>query len=256
MQLRKFRILDRSPQVGLRVNHSGQKGRKNEKPTRVCFAIRGRKPPLADTKGPEPKMLNSLAGIRRMRTVVLTVAAALALLTSAPWTAAPAHATTHIPGRAASVGCYGRGCLELDPVQMGCNADAKTLAAGGYISTSQNNKIIHIELRYSRACNAMWARIFPAPANWTFYVQNWNQANNGGYNPEISWWTTTYVSDTVYGNMIDGSQYARACFTNGICTLFGGVPLLALQVVRPGAVTAGRAPRAAQSRGQAAVRSA
>jgi hypothetical protein len=171
-------------------------------------------------------MLNSLAGIRRMRTVVLTAAAALALLTSAPWTAVPANATTHIPGRAASVGCNGRGCLNLDPIQMGCNADAKTVGTNGrYLSISQN-KTLTIELRHSHACNAFWAKITPAPANWTFYVENWNYKNRGGYNPEFSKWITPYASSFAYGNMIDGSQYAEACFTNQICTSLWGDPIL------------------------------
>src|SRR5450755_1665756 len=169
------------------------------------FAISRRKPPLTDTKGPEQNMLKSLAGIRRMRTVVLTVAAALALSTSALWTAAPASATTHIPSRAASVGCHGPGCSGWDPVQMGCSADAYTVGPPAkYFSTSQNEWIT-IYLRYSPACNANWAKIAPAPAQWTFYVANYNYVYSGG-NPEISSWTTPYASSSAYGNMIDGSQ--------------------------------------------------
>jgi hypothetical protein len=51
----------------------------------------------------------------------------------------------------AKAGCYGAGCRGKGPMQMGCNKDAVTLA-----SASDYN--FRVELRYSRKCNARWAR--------------------------------------------------------------------------------------------------
>ena len=51
----------------------------------------------------------------------------------------------------AKAGCYGAGCRGRDPQAMGCSRDAVTLA-------SKYRFGFQVELRYSRACNAKWAR--------------------------------------------------------------------------------------------------
>jgi hypothetical protein len=51
----------------------------------------------------------------------------------------------------AKAGCYGANCRGRDPQAMGCSHDAVTLA-------SRHRLGFQVELRYSRACNAKWAR--------------------------------------------------------------------------------------------------
>lgn len=51
-----------------------------------------------------------------------------------------------------AVGCYGAGCRGKDPQAMGCNADAVTLASASAPGQYR------VDLRYSRRCNARWAR--------------------------------------------------------------------------------------------------
>jgi hypothetical protein len=51
----------------------------------------------------------------------------------------------------AKVGCYGAGCRGRDPMHMGCYKDARTLATAA-------NGHVYVELRYSKRCNARWAR--------------------------------------------------------------------------------------------------
>ena len=53
--------------------------------------------------------------------------------------------------KVAKPGCYGSGCNGKDPQTMGCAADARTLA-------SRSAYGIRVELRYSKRCNARWAR--------------------------------------------------------------------------------------------------
>lgn len=51
----------------------------------------------------------------------------------------------------AKAGCYGASCRGRDPQAMGCARDAVTLA-------SRMRFGFQVELRYSHACNAKWAR--------------------------------------------------------------------------------------------------
>ncbi|MEV0389386.1 DUF2690 domain-containing protein [Nonomuraea sp. NPDC050643] len=61
--------------------------------------------------------------------------------------------------------CSGRRCDGLDPIVQGCNSDARTTFR---LSTRRG----HLERRYSRLCNASWARITnTTPGTW-FYVQS------------------------------------------------------------------------------------
>jgi hypothetical protein len=134
-----------------------------------------------------------------MRKVMLALVAVLAL-------AVPALAATTAGAAQASarVGCFGNGCNGLDPNVEGCGADAITV---DHASTGG----VTIELRWSAACGANWARISPAPQGWQFRVQN-NQGHS---------WTETvgYNNPSWYGNMVNGSGVLdQACFLNGVCT--------------------------------------
>jgi hypothetical protein len=86
------------------------------------------------------KMKNTIlkSKIRRMTLIGAVVAATFFS------TAFTAEAKT-------KVGCYGAGCNGKGPVAMGCERDARTLAKAW-------NDGVLVELRYSKACNARWAR--------------------------------------------------------------------------------------------------
>ena len=65
----------------------------------------------------------------------------------------PRAATDEAP--LAGVGCTSHGCTGKDPQEMGCAADAKTLAH--FVDDPQG--WVYIELRHSSRCNAAWTRI-------------------------------------------------------------------------------------------------
>ncbi|MFF1903618.1 DUF2690 domain-containing protein [Kitasatospora sp. NPDC058218] len=105
--------------------------------------------------------------------------------------------TTHV-----TAGCYGSSCWQSDPIEMGCSTDAYTVES---VDTVYGT----IELRYSPACAANWARVSGASDERRFWVQN----SNG----QIAYWMT--IGSTGYGNMVDGRSQARACFSDGTtCT--------------------------------------
>ncbi|MFF2194065.1 DUF2690 domain-containing protein [Streptomyces sp. NPDC058157] len=92
----------------------------------------------------------------------------------------------------AMAGCYGNSCWGKDPIEMGCNADAYTVE-------SKSTTSGRIELRYSAACAANWARLVNG-AGHQFIVQAPN-----GY---ASWVATSSNSWT---DMVDGTVENRAC---------------------------------------------
>ena len=81
-----------------------------------------------------------------------------------------AMAATYLPAQAstqARVGCVGAGCRGKNPAAMGCDRDARTLA----VTRDANFKV---ELRYSKQCNARWARtsfLHPFDINIGIYAQ-------------------------------------------------------------------------------------
>lgn len=109
---------------------------------------------------------------------------------------------------ALAVGCHGASCNGKSPVVMGCAADAVTVtsvvdqdnAAGGTFGRQV------VQLRYSRRCNAAWARVIAA-AGGTAHV-TWSRAFMGGYR------TSTQRSlagpGSVYSKMRSGSA-VNAC---------------------------------------------
>jgi Protein of unknown function (DUF2690) len=144
-----------------------------------------------------------------MRKLLLALPAVLAL-SAFTLSATPANAAARAPNRpATAAGCYASGCNGLDPHLTGCDATASTVDHATYWSTSQG-EYLTIYLRYSTACDANWAAISPAPASWQFKVEN----TLGNYWVE----TVGYRSSYWYGNMVNGSVLARACFLNGVCT--------------------------------------
>jgi hypothetical protein len=110
-----------------------------------------------------------MIGSMRRRYARLLVMGGLSLLLALALSPAGAGAR---PAAAAGVGCdYNRSCTGKDPQAMGCSADAYTMdsvtPAGGGTS---------VELRYSPACFAVWARDFDE--GWEFSTQG--STTNGG----------------------------------------------------------------------------
>jgi len=106
---------------------------------------------------------------------------------------------------ASAADCYANECNGRDPKEMHCDADAIT--AGLPVSTGN----VTIELRWSKACGANWARISPAPKDWKFRVEN----KQGHHWDE----TVDYESPSWFGKMVNGLGVdSRACFMNNVCT--------------------------------------
>lgn len=116
-------------------------------------------------------------------------------------TLALAGALMAAPAAHAAGGCYGASCNGLDPAAEGCSGDAYTAAS---VSTPQG----FVELRYSRSCNANWARISNSSAGTWFYAQDCNN----GYNQQY-WVPSGYTSG--WTNMVDGTPAARAGDSGG-----------------------------------------
>lgn len=57
-----------------------------------------------------------------------------------------------------SPACYGHSCTSLDPIE--CADDAITVARMDFFQQSVGG---NLEMRYSRSCNASWARYSPYP---------------------------------------------------------------------------------------------
>ncbi|MFF1903617.1 DUF2690 domain-containing protein [Kitasatospora sp. NPDC058218] len=97
--------------------------------------------------------------------------------------------TTHV-----TASCYGLDCYTYDPIDKGCSADA-------YTAESMDTVYGTIELRYSPACAANWARISGASNGQLFWVENIRG----------EWMNWDAIGSTGYGNMVDGTIQARAC---------------------------------------------
>lgn len=147
----------------------------------------------------------------RPRCLRRTIGVALAVVLAVPFAviAGPQNAN-------AAVGCRGSGCNGKSPVTMGCAADAVSInrvvdedrASGGTFGRQV------VTLRYSRRCNASWARV-TASAGGTARVTR-TTAYMGGYKA-----TTKRVlngAGSTYSNMRAGSAInacGKTSFNNG-----------------------------------------
>ncbi len=98
--------------------------------------------------------------------------------------------------------CYADGCTGQDPAASGCSADAitvQTIWIGG----------VSLDQRYSKVCNANWARLNNAPVGWHV-----TEHNNLGESED----TTSFGQSSTWTAMVDGEVQAWACFDNGYCT--------------------------------------
>ena len=91
--------------------------------------------------------------------------------------------------QASAAPCSGGGCTGLNPT-VGCDADAITLVYHDYMA--ENSASFRLEVRYSRACNAAWARlVIWSGSNVGFAMSAWNPggASQGavGHNGNTTW---------------------------------------------------------------------
>jgi len=135
--------------------------------------------------------------MRIARTAAALTAALLLTLTAAP--AADAEADTVPQPGAAAAGCRGSSCTGKDPVAQGCDDDGRLVESKPYGSDAS----IKIQLFYSAACRANWARSVDAPDGGAVLVAN----RNGQKQVKNTNGAKTYV----WTAMVDGSVAAHAC---------------------------------------------
>ncbi|GGU31295.1 helix-turn-helix domain-containing protein [Streptomyces violascens] len=99
---------------------------------------------------PEPELPEGPSA-RRPHRRTITVAAALALVTSAAWAALP-HPHESAPGAPAPTACQGASCQGDAPSASPCRADARTQSA---LTTAS----YAVKLRYSPSCDTIWSEV-------------------------------------------------------------------------------------------------
>src|SRR5690349_2736618 len=116
---------------------------------------------------------------KKMRASILCLLVLLATATASVVSTTPAMAA----------GCYWTSCNGQDPQGMGCSPDAGDLTSFSWTGT-------YFELRYSRACNAVWAR-----------TSNTGYPCYGGYIYVFAY------SDYEMQHFIRGQSTQQACFS-------------------------------------------
>ncbi|WP_327681116.1 XRE family transcriptional regulator [Streptomyces sp. NBC_00467] len=119
--------------------------------------------------------------------------------------------TTSAPPLPAGVKCSGAACTGQDPETMGCGGEFATTASSATIGGSL------VEVRYSKTCQAAWARITRATAGDTVRITVAGKAAQQGLVDED---TDAYTPMTA----VAGAADARACatLTSGATGCTGG----------------------------------
>ncbi len=118
------------------------------------------------------------------------------------------------PARAAS--CHGGGCTGKSPSAQGCSSDALTMASRFVPDASRQ---VTIEVRYSAACLAVWARITEdshhADHITRAYIREYdlNKTYIRGYSKDIG--PTKHDSGVTKMYGYTSSRWFRACFKYG-----------------------------------------
>ncbi|MFI6791347.1 DUF2690 domain-containing protein [Nonomuraea sp. NPDC050383] len=92
-------------------------------------------------------------------------------------------------------GCSGTRCDGLDPIDLGCDSDART-------NYRLSTRLGVLERRYSPSCDASWARITGAGAGTWFYVQTCD----GSY---VRTFRVPPGYNHAYTDMVPGSRRTR-----------------------------------------------
>ncbi|MFE6130744.1 DUF2690 domain-containing protein [Streptomyces sp. NPDC056437] len=119
--------------------------------------------------------------------------------------------STSAPPLPAGVKCSGAACTGQDPETMGCGGEFATTASSATIGSSL------VEVRYSKTCQAAWARITRATAGDTVRITVAGKAAQQGLVDED---TDAYTPMTA----VAGAADARACatLTSGVTGCTGG----------------------------------
>ncbi|MFF7201895.1 XRE family transcriptional regulator [Streptomyces sp. NPDC008141] len=119
--------------------------------------------------------------------------------------------TTSAPPLPAGVKCSGAACTGQDPETMGCGGEFATTASSATIGGSL------VEVRYSKTCQAAWARITRATAGDTVRI---TVAGKGAQQGLVDEDTDAYTPMTAVARVAD----ARACatLTSGTTGCTGG----------------------------------
>ena len=115
-------------------------------------------------------------------------------------------------GPALAVGCHGVGCNGKSPIALGCSADAVSINHVVFDDHASGGTFGHqvVTLRYSRHCNASWARV-NASAGGTVHVTT-STAYMGGFKASTK--RTRSGPGSTYSNMRAGSSIQSCGTTN------------------------------------------
>jgi len=122
-------------------------------------------------------------------------------------------------GSVSAASCSGSACAGKNPQTMGCSSDAVT--KGNVYSQG----ILTVEIRYSRACDAWWARVTcdgspnPQLAVYVSFIQFVNGAQSSKHRLVGDHAAACYTGETTWTYMIadrsSGDHY-NACWQYGI----------------------------------------
>ncbi len=151
--------------------------------------------------------------MRKVIISVLTCLAGLGILSTMIAAATPP---------AYAVGCYGGSCTGQDPVAEGCATGAYTIDSFRYYGPIASLNGALLELRYSSACYAAWARVTGGNSNggcsspWLYQGQPCTMVIEGSWNRStvatwIDAWVNGYQSWTW---MLSFHYWTRACLAS------------------------------------------
>jgi LPXTG-motif cell wall-anchored protein len=148
----------------------------------------------------EPRMAMNLRAARR---ALVATSLGLAGLAMTGVGAKPASAAPQ---------CQGDACEALDPATMGCDADAFTV--------DWELQTVRVELRYSPACNAWWAKAVGPDESYKANITGWDtpESERGlGWAPAF-YETQGATPDGTYSAMVSGTYWVTVCVFDGLST--------------------------------------
>lgn len=129
---------------------------------------------------------------------VTTPAVAATAASAAPRVAIPASSVLH-PG----TGCYGSSCTGQDPVAEGCSSTVSTIdsVSGGTFT---------VNLRYSSACNAVWAQAVGVSSS-QYAGEVLGYTNPSDMYPVVGYITGTPSAQGSYSRMVSFTYWTQSC---------------------------------------------
>lgn len=115
-----------------------------------------------------------------MRKLAIALIGSLMLAALLPLTASSSQASPVDTGSSVAVGCKGKSCTGKNPHTMGCDRDAKTIATK--VPGGGGPKV---QLRYSKKCDAAWARLATNTPSWPFMLAVKNHKNYVEYGSSL-----------------------------------------------------------------------